>query len=199
MKDMLCQSCQKFQATLHQLDVVYDDAGRAEVLSSDYCASCAKQAGLPVPKATAFPKIMSMLSKAFLPPLQGQSGGQDQPSEPGATAASSSGGPSTEQDMPTCPHCGWTLRDLKQTSRLGCPHDYEVFSDFLGDMFERLHGFDSHVDPAEDEHSLDRLQVAMDKAVAAEDYEKAAEIRDRLQALDGPDAGVTPGDPDRPA
>ena len=64
---MICQSCQKLKASLHQLDVVYDDAGHAQVHAQDFCPMCAKKAGLPVPKANAFPKIISMLSKAFLP------------------------------------------------------------------------------------------------------------------------------------
>jgi len=192
---MLCQSCQKFQATLHQLDVVYDDAGRSEVQATDYCASCAKQAGLPVPKATAYPKIMNMLSKAFLAPLEGHQG--QKKAAPGEAAKEGLGQANlADQEQPVCPHCGWTLRDLKQTSRLGCPHDYEVFSEYLGDMFERLHGFDSHVDLSEDEQPVDRLQAAMDRAIQEEDYEKAAALRDQLQALQLADSDQTAEDED---
>lgn len=190
---MLCQSCHKFQATLHQLDVVYDDAGRSEVQAKNFCASCAKQAGLPVPKASSYPKIMSMLSKAFLNPLQNAAE---------ANAAGASVQPTPRQENaeselpPNCPDCGWTLRDLKQTSRLGCPKDYEIFADYLGEMFERLHGFDSHVDLSQDEHPLERIQAAMEKAIAAEDYEKAAELRDRLQDLQQTEDGLTAQDQD---
>jgi protein arginine kinase activator len=189
---MLCQSCQKFQATLHQLDVVYDDAGRSEVQAKNFCASCAKQAGLPVPKASSYPKIMSMLSKAFLNPLQNAA----EANAAGAPAQPAPRQESAEGELPSCPDCGWTLRDLKQTSRLGCPKDYEIFADYLGEMFERLHGFDSHVDLSQDEHPLERIQAAMEKAIVAEDYEKAAELRDRLQALQETEDGLTAQDQD---
>lgn len=189
---MLCQSCQKFQATLHQLDVVYDDAGRSEVQAKNFCASCAKQAGLPVPKASSYPKIMSMLSKAFLNPLQNAA----EANAAGASAQPTPRQENEESELPSCPDCGWTLRDLKQTSRLGCPKDYEIFADYLGEMFERLHGFDSHVDLSQDEHPLERIQAAMEKAIVAEDYEKAAELRDRLQALQETEDGLTAQDQD---
>jgi protein arginine kinase activator len=172
---MICQSCQKLQATLHQLDVVYDNAGNAQVSATDFCAVCAKKAGLPVPKAASFPKIISMLSKAFLPP-SGVS--------PAAPTAS------TPQEDLTCPDCGWTLRDLRQTSRLGCPNDYEVFGDYVGEMLERLHGHVEHVNWRED-NLHDQLSAELEQAILKEDYESAAQLRDRLQELEsGPDQGV---------
>ncbi len=172
---MICQSCQKLQATLHQLDIVYDDAGNAQVTAVDFCAVCAKKAGLPVPKAASFPKIISMLSKAFLP----QSG--TGPSTPTASEP--------QQDL-TCPDCGWTLQDLRKTSRLGCPNDYEVFADYVGEMLERLHGHAEHIDWRED-NLLDQLSAELDNAIQKEDYETAARIRDRIQELESePEQGV---------
>ena len=165
---MICQSCQKLQATMHQLDVVYDDAGNAQVTASDFCVVCAKKAGLPMPKAASFPKIISMLSKAFLPHSQAA------PSTPTA--------PDSLEDL-TCPDCGWTLRDLRQTSRLGCPNDYEVFGDYVGEMLERLHGHAEHVDWRED-NLLDQLSAELETAIAKEDYESAARLRDRIQELE---------------
>ncbi|MDA1113228.1 MAG: UvrB/UvrC motif-containing protein [Planctomycetota bacterium] len=171
---MICQSCEKLQATLHQLDVVYDDAGKAQVSERDFCPVCAKQAGLPVPKAAAFPKVISMLSKAFL--MQGAPGS--------ATPIK----PDSQEEL-TCPDCGWTLRDLRQTSRLGCPNDYEVFADYVGEMLERLHGHSQHVDWREDS-LLDQLSAEMDQAILAEDYEAAARLRDQIQKMEA-DSGPT--------
>lgn len=165
---MICQHCEKLQATVHQLDVIYDDAGNAQVQTADFCSLCAKRAGLPVPKAASFPKIISMLSKAFLP----QTGSPPDEAE----------GTAIEEDL-SCPDCGWTLRDLRQTSRLGCPNDYEVFQDHVADMLERLHGHDQHVDWREDSQ-VDQLQARMRQAIEAEDYELAAELRDRIQQLE---------------
>lgn len=160
---------------MHQLDVVYDDAGNAQVSAMDFCSVCAKKAGLPVPKAASFPKIISMLSKAFLPP-SGVS--------PAAPTA-----PEPQEDL-TCPDCGWTLKDLRQTSRLGCPNDYEVFGDYVGEMLERLHGHEEHVNWRED-NLLDQLSAELEQAILKEDYESAAHLRDRIQSLEsGPEQGV---------
>ena len=172
---MICLSCQKLQATLHQLDIVYGNAGNAQVMATDFCALCAQKAGLPVPKAASFPKIISMLSKAFLP----QTGISHAPSTQ-----------SEAQEDLTCPDCGWTLRDLQQSSRLGCPNDYEVFGDYVGEMLEGLHGHEEHVDWRED-NLLDQLAAELDQAVLKEDYESAARLRDRIFELESePETGV---------
>jgi protein arginine kinase activator len=72
---------------------------------------------------------------------------------------------------------------LRQTSRLGCPNDYEVFADYVGEMLERLHGHSKHVDWREDS-LLDQLSAEMEQAILAEDYEAAARLRDQIQKLE---------------
>lgn len=134
-----------------------------------------KESWLACAESCFFPKIISMLSKAFLP----QTG-----AGPATPIASES-----QEDL-SCPDCGWTLRDLRQTSRLGCPNDYEVFADYVGEMLERLHGHEQHVDWRED-NLLDQLNAELDTAVNQEDYESAARIRDRIQELEnGPELGA---------
>ncbi len=162
---MICSSCQKLKATVHQLDVVYTDAGHAQVLAKDFCEVCAQKAGLPVPKAASFPKIISLLSKAFLP-----------------MDAATPTTPDAQENL-ACPDCGWTLRDLHQTNRLGCPKDYEVFADYVGEMLEQLHGYSQHVDWREDS-LLDQLSAELNEAIRKENYEAAARLRDRIRALE---------------
>jgi len=163
---MLCQSCQKHQASVHQIDLHYDEQGGSQFKVLNLCAPCAKQRGLPLPgKVPTYSNVVSMLSKAFL----------------GAQAAKQpEGSPEAEQ---SCPDCGWTLRDFRQTSRFGCAKDYEVFSEFVDEVLERIHGTSEHPVNA-DEAELTRMRAEMEDAIRCEDYETAAALRDRIRSLE---------------
>ena len=168
---LICQTCHKHNASVHQLDVSWADGGAASVREAHYCPSCAKAAGIPVNSAPPFSKVLGMLSKAFL-----------DPSEKAAAEEAAAAG-EDEAESPSCPECGWTLRDLRQSNRLGCPHDYEVFADQVDEILERMHGVNRHADLAE-ESVLDRLELELDEAVAKEDYEAAARLRDDIRCLE---------------
>lgn len=100
---------------------------------------------------------------------------------------------STTAAAKTCPGCGVTLVQFRRSGVLGCPQCYEAFEAELGPLIERAHaGATHHVGktPARAGGSLDRqleirrLVQELDRAIAAEQYERAAEIRDRLLNLD---------------
>ena len=82
-----------------------------------------------------------------------------------------------------CDQCGWTLDDFRQTSRLGCPNGYTVFSEYLNEAFETLHGHTQHVDWRED-NEIESLNRKLKAAQDIEDYEACAEIRDHIQVLE---------------
>ena len=44
-----------------------------------------------------------------------------------------------------CGECGGTLRDFRETGRLGCAHCYQAFEPHLRDLLRRLHGSSQHV------------------------------------------------------
>lgn len=168
---MLCQACKKHPAQVRQYDLHYDQPGEPRLELTSLCVLCAKQRGLPLPGSVPkLTNVVSLLSKAFLD-LQGAVAG-DQP-RPASEAAAG----------PTCPDCGWSLRDFRQTSRFGCPKDYEVFSTFVEEVLERIHGTSEH--PAHPEQAeLARLRAEMAEAVEREDYEAAAGLRDRIHDLE---------------
>jgi protein arginine kinase activator len=101
---------------------------------------------------------------------------------------------SAEDSSEVCEFCEATLKDFRETGRLGCPHCYETFESHLRDLLRRLHGSSHHVGEVylsaapEGATSQDRevremrkrLQVAID----TEDFELAAELRDQLRALE---------------
>lgn len=159
---MHCQSCQKHWATVHQFELVYHEGGEPELRQLHLCGPCAKAAGLPLPTSVpSFPKVVSLLSKAFLGPQAIVAAGKEA----------------------ACPDCGWTLRDFRQTSRFGCPRDYEVFSEFVNELLEQLHGTNEHPVTAGDAE-LARLTREMSDAVRREDYEAAARLRDRIREVE---------------
>ena len=101
-----------------------------------------------------------------------------------------------ELSSKTCPECGTNYLEFRQTMKLGCPHDYEVFDKALEQLLERIHGSVEHVGKVpknlasakgwkKDAVSgqLEMLERKMQKAVEKEEYEKAAELRDQIQQI----------------
>ena len=90
-----------------------------------------------------------------------------------------------------CPGCGLTWERFRSTGRLGCASCYETFRGELRPLLRRIHGAVRHEGrvprsaPA-DGHAarMRRLHEELELAVEAEDYERAAELRDRLAALE---------------
>ena len=93
----------------------------------------------------------------------------------------------------TCPTCGLSLRSFRRKGQLGCPGCYEAFEEQLTPMIERAqNGGTSHIGKCpsrggasmERQLNIQRLFRELEDAVAAEQYERAAELRDRLRDLD---------------
>jgi len=108
---------------------------------------------------------------------------------------------STARAQRRCSECGMTFDEFRKKGVLGCPQCYESFESSLGPLIERTQsGATHHVGkaPKRAGHSIDRqlerrrLIKELDDAVNAEQYERAAKIRDRLNTLeaDSTDAGA---------
>ncbi len=165
---MICESCQKHPATIHQVQVRYNDEGKPSIRQLHVCASCTQATGMTLPSAATFPNMLKVLGKAFLDPIQQQSG-------------PASGG--EDEQGPSCPECGWSLRDFRQTSRFGCPRDYDHFASFVDEVLEKIHGYAEHASP-EEATRLEQLRCDLDSAVRTEDYEGAARLRDAIRDLE---------------
>jgi len=92
-----------------------------------------------------------------------------------------------------CAECGGTLRDFREAGRLGCAQCYEAFATHLRDLLRRLHGSSQHVgeryvNPGEQDSDPQRLLLELReqlrKAVENENFELAAELRDRIRVLE---------------
>lgn len=96
----------------------------------------------------------------------------------------------------SCSACGLTWDEFRQRGLLGCGQCYAEFEDQLGPMIERAHeGGAHHVGkaPKRSEGLFDRerrisiLRRQLSQAVAAEQYERAASLRDELLQVEGND------------
>lgn len=101
-------------------------------------------------------------------------------------------GPAGADDVEVCPGCGATAEDFRATGRVGCATCWEAFAGSLGPLLRRLHGSTHHSGsryeppgrPTAD-RSADRRRLAeqLELAVATENFELAAELRDRLREV----------------
>jgi protein arginine kinase activator len=93
----------------------------------------------------------------------------------------------------SCTGCGLTFAQFRQTGRVGCAMCYTAFEAELSPLIERAQNGGTHhggKTPQRAGISIDRqmliqrLVKELDHAVAAEQYERAAKLRDRLSSLD---------------
>lgn len=88
-----------------------------------------------------------------------------------------------------CAMCGFTQADFKKAGRLGCAQCYETFSEGLESLLKSMHKGTRHKGkvPAalRSSHDLRErlalLQKRLEKAVADENFEQAAQVRDEIK------------------
>ena len=91
-----------------------------------------------------------------------------------------------------CPVCGFTQADFKKTGRLGCSACYVTFADGLGSLLKAMHKGTEHVGklPERAQRAIElsdqmrTLTKNLEKAVAEENYETAASLRDQIKQLE---------------
>ncbi len=103
-------------------------------------------------------------------------------------------------DQRACEMCGITFFEFRNQGRLGCPHDYVQFEKELEPLISNIHGATEHVGRKSSRHpdGTEPLSAAigmrrlMREAVAAEDYERAKELRDGIRTIEDEVAGRPP-------
>ena len=91
-----------------------------------------------------------------------------------------------------CPECNTSYSEFKSKGRMGCAKDYDVFRSEMLRLLEKIHGSTTHTGKAPNtvdvnvkkENELLRLKKDLEGVVKSEDFEKAAEIRDRIKTLE---------------
>jgi protein arginine kinase activator len=172
---MKCQKCAK-PATFHITDIVEKGKHR----EFHFCDEHARQHLAP-PDDTSEPPISELAKKLII-------GGT------GIGTGASSGGSRepSPADKQVCPICQITFLEFRNSGRLGCPYDYEVFRDELMPLLENIHGETRHSGKVpkraprntQQQTTLIQLRNELKRAVAAEDYEAAARLRDKIKGIE---------------
>lgn len=162
---MKCQMCDN-PASVHLTELV-NNKKRALHL----CERCARERKL-IPETPGQQLDLKALLNLLAHPFP-QSGQAADPAEEAETEAA----PVAEM----CHVCGITLAEFKAEGRLGCPHDYEALRDTLEPLIERIHRSTEHVGKAPREVRVRAWKKQMQEAVAAENYEEAARLRDLIR------------------
>lgn len=166
---MLCDDCQKKDATIQVTQIIND-----EKMTLNLCQKCAEKRGFRSPfEGVPFP-LAEFLSSMI---------------KPGAGAGKKSVA-KTEKEI-RCPNCGMSFSGFAQKGSLGCGGCYRTFKPQLKDLLRKIHGTDIHRGkipnlPGEEMEYLKeerKLQEELKKAIDEEDFEMAAQIRDKIKGL----------------
>jgi protein arginine kinase activator len=166
---MKCQFCDN-PATVHLTDIV--NKKKREV---HLCEGCARKHNLIPDQAVPQIDLKALLNLLVGPFHQAQAAAAD----PAAL---------------TCPACGLQYAEFRAEGRLGCPADYDAFRATLEPLLERVHRSVRHAGKVPRafrrlarEAELRGLGQQLRAAVAAEEYEEAARLRDLIRQKEGSD------------
>ena len=159
---MLCDICKKNVATVHLTQMV-----EGKTKKVDLCEACSKDKGVDDP--TGFSLADLLLGLGAAQEIEHASGGGEI----------------------KCPHCGFTQADFKKAGRLGCAECYKVFSEGLETLLKTMHKGTRHVGKVPQVYKqsqdladkLKSLQKKLEKAIAEEDFENAATLRDEVKVV----------------
>jgi protein arginine kinase activator len=163
---MSCDQCREREAVIQLTQIIND-----QVTTLHLCEKCAAEKGVDSPGAHAKTPLGTLIGAMGKSPEQ-------------APAPRSSD---------VCTRCGGTFQDFRETGRLGCPDCYRSFETPLRDLLRRLHGSTHHLgeryaerEPAAAvvDHEQADLREQLRLAVETENFELAAELRDRLRVLE---------------
>ena len=170
---MLCDDCKKNEACVHITQISAEGK-----IDKNLCESCAAKYGdfMFKPKDKNF-SVNDFLKGIFSNVQQDDS--EDTKEKP-------------QQAQLVCPNCGMSYQDFRQTGKIGCSICYDTFRPQLEPLLRRIHGASTHNGKIphrsggtlEVKHTIEILREKLQQSVAAEAYEKAAEYRDRIRALE---------------
>ncbi|MFZ4716940.1 MAG: UvrB/UvrC motif-containing protein [Chthoniobacterales bacterium] len=158
---MFCDVCKTKEATVFLTQIV-----EGKMQKVNLCEGCSREKGVNDPTGFALADLLLGLGAA-----------QEIEKNPAGAR---------------CPVCGFSQADFKKTGRLGCSACYDAFAEGLSGMLRNMHRGIIHTGkvPARLEEARRRnrefaaLQASLEKAVASEQFEEAATIRDSIRLLE---------------
>lgn len=163
---MLCQKCKKNEANTHVKSVV--NGNYEEYM---LCSECAKEMGYTNLWSDMSSDFGSILGSFFSNALPARS------------------------ETTRCKTCGSTYHDIAKSGQVGCADCYELFLSELMPSIRRIHGNTTHcgkrpgfalkegtkADEVNIESEIDVLKNKLQKAIEEQNFELAAELRDKIK------------------
>src|SRR5438874_4105418 len=158
---MLCDVCKCNDATVFLTQIL-----EGKMQKVNLCEACSKEKGVQDPTGFALADLLLGIGAA-------------EEIEKGASGQK-------------CPVCGFTQADFKKSGRLGCSACYVTFAEALNSLLKAMHKGTEHVGklPERAQRTLElnqrmrALTENLQKAVADENYESAASLRDQIKQLE---------------
>jgi protein arginine kinase activator len=160
------------QASVHLTQIINKE--KREIHLCDSCARECEEFALKSSLESDFPFSIN----ALLAGLMGKSlGYQTKP----------------EKEVPTqrCSYCGMTYHQFIQRGKLGCSNCYDLFSSTLEPAMKKIHGSTYHHgkipsrsgEKIKIKREIDDLKEQLRIVISEEEYEKAAQLRDKIKLL----------------
>lgn len=172
---MKCQKCGNKQADTHIKRVI-----NGEFEEYNLCSDCAREAGY----SNMFDGFANDISSGFNS-LLGSFFSNALPARSQSTR---------------CDVCSMSYGDITRTGMMGCANCYKIFADQLMPTIRRVHGNITHcgkhsafvkktqgTQPQKNskENQVEKLKQELKIAVENQEFEKAAELRDKIKEMEG--------------
>lgn len=162
---MLCQRCGEKEATVHLKKIINNEKNEIYL-----CEECARETGHLDLKNDPF-SIQNLLADIFNPNVESVS---------------------SNRKKIKCDNCGMSYQQFTEEGLFGCSECYDQFSEQIDRLAKRIHGSDNHIgkvpkrrgNKLRTEKKINYLKKEMEKAIEKEDFEKAAELRDKIHELE---------------
>ena len=166
---MLCQECGKKPATVHVTQTINNQ--KTERYMCEDCAALGQQINFNFTPDFSLQQFLTNLLN------------YDQ--SLGKVNLSSSEGE-------RCPACGITYEQIVQGGKMGCSHCYIIFESRIDGLLKHIHGSSKHVGKVPKrtggkyriQRDLNNLREQLAEHVSREEFENAAEVRDKIKTLE---------------
>ena len=167
---MFCQECGKKPATLHFTKII-----NGEKTEFHICESCAREKGEGIPGAPNSFSIHSLLSGLL-----------------DFEQLGSSGIAGIKEPALRCEECGLTYTQFSKIGRFGCSNCYQAFADKLDPLLKRVHSSTVHSGKIpkrsggqiQCKREIEQLRRNLQEKIDQEEFESAAQLRDRIRELE---------------
>lgn len=160
---MFCNECGKNEANVHLTHII-----NGKKTESHLCEDCAKKNQAILNSNFSMENLFSVMlnnsfnNKTYLPAAK------------------------------SCTNCGMTYENFRNTGKFGCSHCIDSFKGRLKPVIKSIQGYDRHIGKIPKraggdykiQMDIERLKNDLKGAVEREEYELAAELRDKINDLE---------------